>query len=178
MEKFLKRIKEYNGKILDLNVDEVLLEDGTKSLREKVINTGGAAIIAVTDEKKVVFVKQFRYGQMADMIEIPAGKLAAGEDPAAAAKRELKEETGYVAGSVRKLVSFAPTPAYVSEIIHVFLATDLVKEEACLDEGEFVEAFELDIETALQYIEDGIIFDGKTIVALLMVDKMIKDGTV
>lgn len=166
MEKFIKHLKTYNGKILDLYVDEVELDNGMTVTREKVDNIGGATILAINENNNILFVKQFRYGQNEEMIELPAGKLSAGEQPIDCAKRELEEETGYIPTDIEYMLTFAPTPAYVSEKIHIFIAKNLTKGTACLDEDEFLNVLEMPIETALTCIKNGTIKDGKTIIAL------------
>ncbi len=155
----------YEGKILKLEVDEVLLPDGTKSARECVRHHGGAAVLYVKNGK-VLLVKQFRYLYGKEIYEIPAGKLEAGEEPSAAAMRELEEEAGLKAGEVTEFLKVYPTPGYTDEIIYIFLAENCLKTAKHPDEGEFVECAFIPLEEVLRMIDSGEICDSKTVAAV------------
>lgn len=120
-EKTVEKHTLYKGFIINLRVDDALLPDGRPCKREMVEHPGGAAVLCVEDGK-VLLVRQFRYAYGEELLEIPAGKLDKGEDPAHAAARELEEETGRVAERVEKLFTLYPTPGYTNEKLHVFLA--------------------------------------------------------
>ena len=165
VEKKLNGNVVYNGKILKLEVDEVLLSDGTKSARECVRHHGGAAVLYV-ESGKVLLVKQFRYLYGKEIYEIPAGKLEAGEDPQAAAMRELEEETGLKASEVSEFLKIYPTPGYTDEIIYVYLAENCVKTEKHLDVGEFVDSVFIPLEKVKEMIDSGEICDSKTVAAV------------
>lgn len=120
-EKTVEKHTLYKGFIINLRVDDALLPDGRPCKREMVEHPGGAAVLCV-EEGKVLLVRQFRYAYGEELLEIPAGKLDKGEDPAHAAARELEEETGRVAERVEKLFTLYPTPGYTNEKLHVFLA--------------------------------------------------------
>lgn len=168
MEFFEKKLSGktiYAGKILKLEVDDVELCDGSKSLRECVRHSGGAAVLYVFDGK-ILLVKQFRYLYQKEIYEIPAGKLEMYEDPAIAAKRELEEETGYIAGELVPLVRIFPTPGYTDEVIYIFEAKNCRLSERKLDEGEFLNACFVNIDDVLKMIENGEICDAKTVVAV------------
>ncbi len=167
-EKTLKSEEIFSGKVISLHVQEVELPNGKHSKREIIKHPGAVAIIAVTDDNKIVMVEQFRKALERTIVEIPAGKLEKGEEPAACARRELEEETDYVCESLELITSFYTSPGFADEIVHVFLARGLTKKEnsAGLDEDEFVNLEELTLEEALQYVKEQKIYDAKTIFAV------------
>lgn len=156
----------YDGKILKLNRDEVILENGEKAIREVVHHSGGAGVLAVDDEENVYLVKQFRYPYGEEMLEIPAGKLSKGEDPLDCAKRELEEETGMIAGKIEALGAFRPSPGYTDEKIYLFVAKELKQGRQNLDEDEFLDVTKCDLFRAVKMIERGEITDAKTVIAI------------
>lgn len=162
-EKKLNSKNVYSGKILNLEVDEVELPDGGKSVRECVRHSDGAAVLLEKDGK-ILLVKQFRYLYNKSIYEIPAGKLNDGEDPCLGAERELEEETGYKA-NLRKEFDMYPSPGYTDEVIHVFRAIDYKYIGQKLDDGEFLDIDFLSVEDIKTKIEGGEICDGKTIAA-------------
>lgn len=166
-EKTLDSKRIYEGRIINLRVDKVTVVSGT-STREIVEHNGGSVIAAVTDDNKIIMVKQFRKPMESPILEVPAGKLDGDEDPADAALRELSEETGYTAGKLEKLTEFYPSVGYTTEVLHIYLATDL-KPGACHpDENEVLEVMEMDLEEVYRMVMDGRIHDGKTIAAVMM----------
>ncbi|WP_312092400.1 NUDIX hydrolase [Niallia sp.] len=164
-EKTLKTEHIYSGRIIQVQVDEVELPNGKTSTRELVKHPGAVAVIAITDDNKLVMVEQFRKPLEKVIVEIPAGKLEKGEEPALCARRELEEETGYDCESLELVSSFYTSPGFADEIIHVYVAKGLTKKEdaAGLDEDEFVNVLEITLEEALQLIKEQRIFDAKTI---------------
>lgn len=168
-EKTTKTTPIYDGKIVKLQVDDVTLPNGNVAKREIIKHPGAVAVIAVTDEGKLVLVEQYRKALERSIIEIPAGKLEPGEEPIVTARRELEEETGYGAHSFTYLQAFATSPGFADEIIHLFVAKDLYKIEnkAELDEDEFVELLEVSLEEAGQMVADELIYDAKTAFAVL-----------
>jgi ADP-ribose pyrophosphatase len=157
----------FEGRVVHLVRDVVMLENGKETTREVVKHPGGVCILALTDDNKVVMVRQFRYAHKIVQLEIPAGKLELGEDPKLCGIRELEEETGYEAGSFEYFGKMLPTPAYVGEVIYIYLAKDLRKVGQKLDEDEFLEVVEIPFDEAIKMITDDEITDGKTQVALL-----------
>ena len=147
-EKTLSTQQIFNGKVISLQVDEVELPNGKKAKRELIKHPGAVAIIAITDENKLVLVEQYRKALQRTIVEIPAGKLEKGEEPLECAKRELEEETGYECKSIELVTSFYTSPGFADEIVHVYLATGLTKKEnaAGLDEDEFVNLLEWSLE--------------------------------
>ncbi len=167
-EKTISSENIFSGKVISLQVDEVELPNGKIAKREIIKHPGAVAIIAITDENKIVMVEQYRKALEQTIIEIPAGKLESGEQPDECAKRELEEETSYECESLELLNSFYTSPGFANEIVHVYLAKGLTKKEdaAGLDEDEFVNLMELTIGEALQAIEEKKIYDAKTIFAV------------
>lgn len=155
----------YDGKILKLKVDEVMLPNGKTANREYVHHSGGAAVLYV-ENNKILLVRQFRYVYGKELYEIPAGKLEKGENPVIAAKRELEEETGYVAKDLKELFKLYPTPGYSDEIIYVYIAENCNKSHSNPDDDEFVEYVFLEIEKVCKMIESGEICDAKTIASV------------
>ena len=168
-EKSLHSTPIYKGKVISLKVDDVLLPNGKESKREIVNHPGAVAIIAITAEGKLILVEQYRKALERSIIEIPAGKLEQGEAPEHTARRELEEETGYGCRSLSYLQTFATSPGFADEVIHLFVAKDLYKIDgkAELDEDEFVELLEVTVEEAEEMVKAQRIFDAKTAFAVL-----------
>ena len=159
----------FKGKVISLKVDDVTLPNGETSKREIVNHPGAVAIIAITGEGKLVVVEQYRKALERSIIEIPAGKLEPGELPEITAARELEDETGYGRNELTYLQSFATSPGFADEIIHLFIARGLYKIEnrAAMDEDEFVELMEITVEEGERMIAQQKIFDAKTAFAIL-----------
>jgi ADP-ribose pyrophosphatase len=168
VEKTVAKKQIFAGKVIDLYVEEVLLPNGKTSKREIVKHPGAVAIIAVTNEGKIVLVRQYRKAMDRVLVEIPAGKLEKGEAPIATARRELEEETGYKCETLRHLTSFYTSPGFADEIVHLYIAENLSKLEnaASLDEDEFVDVLEVTLEEALQLVKEQQIYDAKTAYAI------------
>jgi ADP-ribose pyrophosphatase len=159
----------YKGKILNLRKDLVHSASGGTTHREIVEHRGGVGLAAITDEGRMVLVRQYRKALSRDILEIPAGKLELGEEPEITAARELKEETGYRAGSMEFLGRFYPSVGYTTECIHLFLCRDLIPGETEFDEGESIETEEYPLEELYHKALRGEIEDGKTLATILMV---------
>lgn len=155
----------FKGKIISLQVDHVKLPNGKMSTREIVKHPGAVAVLALHEDKMIV-VEQFRKPLEKNQIEIPAGKLEPGEEPKAAAIRELKEETSFDCGSIQHVHSFYTSPGFANEKIVLYLAENLKKGKMELDENEFLECESITMEEALQYIKEEKISDAKTIIAV------------
>lgn len=167
-EKTIKIDKIFNGRVISLQVEDVELPNGNIAKREIVKHPGAVAVIAVTDDNKIVMVEQYRKALNKTIIEIPAGKLEPGEEPEVCAKRELEEETGYECRELKKLLSFYTSPGFADELIHLYLAEGLNKKEnaASLDEDEFLNLVELTLEEAETLINEQKIHDAKTAYAV------------
>ncbi|MDQ0205769.1 NUDIX hydrolase [Alkalicoccobacillus murimartini] len=166
-EKTIATEKIFEGKVIDLQVDTVKLPNGHESKRELVKHPGAVAVIAVTDEDKLVLVKQFRKPLEKTILEIPAGKIDPGEEPIKTAARELREETGYTAEGLSLVTSFYTSPGFADEIIYLYEATGLIKGDAQPDDDEFVEIEEVDLNVAATYMADQTIHDAKTAYAVM-----------
>ena len=167
-ETLLERKDIYAGRVVRLHVDTVELPDGGTSIREIVDHPGGVAILALDGENRVSVVRQYRYAFGRTMLEIPAGKLEAGEtDRAAAARRELSEETGYTADSLIDLGKYFGCPALISEDINMYLATGLHPGECHPDEDEFLRVRTIPMAEAVEMVARGEIPDGKTQLGIL-----------
>jgi ADP-ribose pyrophosphatase len=155
----------FEGKIISLQVDTVRLPNGKTATREIVKHPGAVAVLALVDDKMLV-VEQYRKPLERNQIEIPAGKLDAGEDPLEAAKRELEEETGYRCDTMKLVCSFYTSPGFADEIIHLYVADQLTKGDAHLDEDEFLDVESITLEQAQQYMREQRISDAKTLTAV------------
>ena len=161
--------KVYEGKILSLNVDNIKLQNGKETTREVIIHNGGVTIIAQPAPEKVVMIKQFRYSVGKALWEVPAGRLQVDEVPLHAAKRELKEETGYIANSWEHLGIVYPAPGYSTEVLYFFKAADLVDDVQELDPDENIEVKVFSLKQVWQMIKDGEVRDAKTVAAISLV---------
>lgn len=175
IEKTISTKKIYEGKIINLRIDTIELPDQKYSKREIVEHNGGSAVIPVTADNKIVFVKQYRKAAEDYLIEIPAGKIDTGEDPRDCVIRELKEETGIIAGKIDYLFKFYSTPGFSNEIIHLYAAYDLEFGNPNPDEDEYIDILKIDVDEAIQMIFNGEIIDSKTVSAILAI-KSIKDS--
>lgn len=169
---------KFKGKIVNLRVDDALLPNGTTAKREIVEHNGGVCVAPLDNEDNLYFVKQFRYPYMEIVTELPAGKLEKGEDPFEAGKRELKEETGAVAKKYVDLGKLYPTPGYCGEIIHMYLATDLIFGEQNPDEDEFLEVYKIPLEKAVEMVMNGELRDSKTQTMVLKIHVMKQEGKI
>jgi len=161
----------FSGRIMNVQRWTVSLPDGSTSYREIVVHKGAAAVVPVDDEGNVYLVRQFRSPFEACMTEIPAGKLDyVGEDRLEAAKRELREETGFTAGKWVHLTDMATTPGFTNELIGIYLATCLTSGETDLDDDEFLNLIKMPLKDAIAMVYSGEINDSKTIAGLLMAE--------
>lgn len=178
--KQLDRKVIYSGKVFDLIVDRVEYPSGKNGVREIAHHPGGAVTVPLFEDGQVLLVKQLRYPLGKHIYELPAGKLGPGEDPQAAAARELEEETGYIADHLERLVSMYTTPGFCDEELHIFLATHLHESPSGhkREEGEFGMTIErIPMVRAISMVEAGEIKDSKTIVGLLWMDRRMKGGS-
>lgn len=158
----------YEGRIINVRNDSVELSGGRSARREVVEHAAVVAIVPLDSDGNVVLVRQYRLPAEEVLLEVPAGGVDDGEDIEAAAQREMQEETGYRAGTLTRLAGFYVSPGYVTEFIHVFLATDLVEDSIPGDDDEQIEVVRIPLAEALRLIETGEIKDAKSIVGLML----------
>ena len=163
----------YDGALLRVRRDTVRTPDGATSVREWVAHPGAAAVVALLADGQTVLVRQYRHPSRREFLEVPAGKLDAGETPEAAARRELAEEVGLTARTWTPLGATHPTVGYSDETIHLFLAEDISEEDATPDEGEHVVPVRLPFAEAVARARRGETADAKTTIALLLADAVV-----
>jgi ADP-ribose pyrophosphatase len=179
--KTLRSEKRYSGTVFNLVIDEVEYPSGNRGVREVAEHAGGAVVVPLLDDGSVLLVNQFRYPVKKKLFELPAGKLAPGEDPQACAARELEEETGYTAGTLTKLTAIYTSPGFCSEQLHLYVATHLQKSPTGqrLEEGEMdLTVKAIPIDEVIEMIERQDIVDGKTICGIFMVERQIRVGII
>lgn len=168
----------FKGRLLDVRRDEVELPDGSTTVREYIRHPGAAVMVPLREDpsdrrtgRRIILLRQFRYALDRVMVELPAGKVDAGEGPEETARRELAEETGHTCGELIRLGLIHPCIGYSDEQIVVYLARGLSRREAAAEPDELVEPFELSLEEALEWIRQGQITDVKTIIALYWAER-------
>lgn len=168
-EKTLHTEEIFKGRIISLQVDDVALPNGNTAKREVIKHPGAVAVIALTDDNKIVMVEQYRKALERSIIEIPAGKLEPGEAPAITARRELEEETGYGCEELTYIQSFATSPGFADEVIHLYAATKLytIENPVAGDDDEFVELLHVTIDEAQEMVASQQIYDAKTAFAVI-----------
>ena len=166
----------FDGKVVRLEKDDILLPDGKPAIREVIRHPGAVAVVPVTDRGEVICVRQYRYPHAKTLLEIPAGKLERGEDDhEAAARRELREETGALAGRMTFLGEYYSSPAILDEVIYLYLAEELTFGDMAPDEDEFLSTEKLPLEELCRRVMNGEVPDGKTQTAVLKA-KLLLDG--
>lgn len=163
----------FDGKLLHLRRDRVRLPDGSEAVREHILHPGAVMIIPLLDNGDLVMERQFRYPLRRVFIELPAGKIDAGEDPLATAQRELLEETGYTAAEWRRLGCIHPVISYSNEQIDIYLARGLALKQQQLDHGEFLDVFEIPLVSAIEMVKTGEITDAKTVAGLFWAERVL-----
>ena len=172
-EKQIEREEIFDGAVLHVVKDKILLPDGNTSYREFCLHKGAVAVIPITENNEAILVRQFRYAHHREFLEIPAGKFDfIGEDPLEAARRELEEETGARAERYIDLGILDTTPALIDEKIHMFLAEGLSFGESHPDDDEFLSVERIPLCELVGMVMDGKIRDGKTQIAILKAAKI------
>lgn len=161
----------FQGRVVALRVDTVEMPDGRTATREVVEHSQSVTILSVDDRGNVLLERQYRRSVDRWMLEAPAGGMNPGEAPEQAARRELKEETGYEARKLEHLASFYVSPGFCTELMHVYLATGLVTGEATPEEDEYIKVEAMPLAKAIGMIASGEVQDGKTVAALLLAEK-------
>lgn len=173
-EKSISSEKVFKGHVIDVRVDVVEMPDGKTALRDIVDHPGGVGVLALTDDNKIIMVRQYRKPIEKAIYEIPAGKLDKNEEPLKCGKRELEEETGYKAKEFISLGHMYPTPGFANETTHMFLARGLYKGEVHPDEDEFLDVEMFEINKVKEMIMNNEINDAKTIIAFFKGLEIIK----
>lgn len=167
----IKRVKReavYEGNIITMYNDYMVNDDGDAAKWDFIDHPGAAAVVAATDEGKLLLVRQYRNSIDGMTLELPAGKLDfVGEDMMECAARELREETGYVAGNMEWLIDIHSWIAFTNELIGVYVATNLKPDEQKLDDFEYIDVEEYTVDELKSMIFNGEITDGKTIAGIL-----------
>ncbi len=166
----------YQGRILRITKDTAQLENGSTALREVVHHGGGVGVVPLTDTGEVILVRQFRYPHHCATLEIPAGKLEAEESTLTCGTRELLEEAGATADSMESLGCLLATPAYDTEVIHLYLARGLHFTRQKLDEDEFLDVVRMPLRQAVELVLRDEIRDSKTQIALMKAWLLTQDG--
>ena len=172
-ERKLSSEMKFDGKLIKVTYD-IADVNGKEAWLEVVHHPGASAVVAIDEDNRIIMEKQFRYALTDYLLEIPAGKLDAGEDPLACAKRELEEETGIIASEWISLGTIATSPGFCNEVIHLYVAKGLSKGEIHWDEDEYVEVERYTLDELLQCIKEETIKDSKTLSALLLAMPYIK----
>jgi len=173
-EKTVSTKRIYDGIVVKLRVDTVELPDGKTALRDIVEHPGGVGIVALTDNNKILMVKQYRKPIEKAIIELPAGKLDKNEDIEVCGRRELEEETGYKAKEFTYLGYMYPSPGFDNEVTHLYLARDLYKGEVNLDEDEYLDVYKYDISEVKEMIMNNEINDAKTVIGFFKAMEYLK----
>lgn len=160
--------KIFDGRIVALAIEEHCLPNGRRAEFEVLHHPGGAAVLPLLDDGRVVLIRQYRSALNGMLLEIPAGRLEPNESPEACVRRELVEEVGYRADRVEKLGEMLPAVGFCDERIHLFAATGLIPVPQALEPDEYIEVLPLPLDEALAMVVRGEIPDGKTQLALLL----------
>lgn len=168
MEETIESKEIFNGKIIRVRLDKVILPDGKESQREIVQHGGAVAMVPVDEKGNIYFVRQYRKPIEKFLLEIPAGRLEPQEVPEDCARRELAEEIGLWPDKINKLSDFFSSPGFSNEKITIFMARNLRESKMRPDEGEFIDVELYPLSKALAMISSGEIQDGKTIAGLLL----------
>ncbi len=175
VERTIKSDKIYQGKIINLRIDTVELPDQKYSKREIVEHPGAVAVVPITEDNEIIMVKQYRKSVEEYLLEVPAGKLEIGEEPLECAGRELLEETGYRCEDIKYLFKIFTSPGFSNEVISIFLARNLIKDNPQPDEDEYIEIEKHSIDELTQMIDQEQIKDAKTITALLYIKSYLEN---
>ena len=173
-EKQISSKTVFEGIIVDVRSDIAELQTGKHVSREVVVHPGGVGIVPLTDDGKIILVRQYRYPMGEELLEIPAGKLDKGEDPLKCAIRELSEETGCTAAEIISLGEIYPSPGFCREVLHLYLAVGLNQGKAHLDEDEFLSVETVCLDELMDKVMNNELSDAKTIIGILKTKEYLK----
>lgn len=173
-EKTIHEERKYTGNIINVNRATVILPNGKEATRDIVRHPGASVIVPITDDWELLLVEQYRKPCEMVSLEIPAGKLDPGESPDICARRELKEETGYIAGNIQKALAIHSSPGFSDEVLHLYVATQLSESISCPDEDEFISCRKYSIPECISMVHNGQITDAKTIIGIFLADRIRK----
>ena len=168
VHRLIDRKTVFEGKVVRLYLDRVLLPNGVEAERELVRHWGAVGMVPLDQDGGIFLVRQYRHPAGKELLEIPAGKLMEGEEPLECARRELEEEIGYRAGSWTRLASFYTSPGFSDEVLYLFLAEELVPTQASPEADEFLEVLKVSLDEALELVASGEIEDSKSIVGIAL----------
>ena len=166
----------FQGRIINVRVDTVRLQNGRETTREIVDHDPSICVVPVDAESNVLLVRQYRKPAGSFLLEVPAGGIEPGEEPEAAARRELQEEIGHTAGNLVALAGFWLAPGWCSEYMHAFLATELAPANLDSDEDEFIEVVRAPLAAAVDLIATGEVQDAKSVASLLLAMRVLGRG--
>lgn len=167
-ERQLSSRSVFQGRVVSLRVDEVLLPGGGTSTREIIDHRPAVVIVPIDESGNLLMVRQYRYAVGETLLEAPAGVVEEGEEPDETAQRELQEEVGRISGDLRKLGEFWATPGFCNELMHAYVARDLSHSSLAADDDENITVVAVPVAEALDMIAAGTIRDAKTIATLLL----------
>ncbi len=162
----------FEGKVFDVQIDQVRLANDHEARIDLVIHSGAVTLIPIGEDGSIWFVRQYRHATGGHLLELPAGTLEPGEDPASTAARESREEIGMAPGQLDHLGGFYLAPGYSNEYMHVFLATDLQPDALAPDPDELIEVEKLTPQEVRTQIKDGGFQDAKTLACLQLAEAM------
>jgi len=166
MEKKIRTIASLSTRSFSAYLDEVLLQNNQVGQRIRIHHPQASAIIPFVSDRDILMVRQYRYALGRETLEIPAGKLDPGENPEQCIRRELLEETGYEAGSIELVCTYAPALGYSNELIHIYSGRGLTKADTAIDTREIASVEKIPVEKLKSMIREGLILDGKTLLGL------------
>ena len=164
----------FQGRILNVRVDTIRLPNGRETTRENVDHDPSICVVPVDEANNVLLVRQYRKPTESFLLEVPAGGIEEGETPEEATRRELQEEIGHTADTLRALTAFWLAPGWCSEYMYAFLATDLTPAALDADEDEFIEVVRVPLEDILGKLAGGEIQDAKSVASLLLAMRVLE----
>jgi ADP-ribose pyrophosphatase len=164
----------FNGRVLTLNLERAVLPNGKDADLEIIRHPGGACALPIHEDGSVTLIHQYRHATNGIIWEIPAGRINDGEGPESCARRELIEEAGLEAGKIEKIAEFFTTPGFCTELLHIYLATQLTPCDKNPEDDEYIEIVRIPFAKALEMVYNGEIKDGKTMIAILLAKESIQ----